>query len=281
MPTVALNSGRASLGNEAGGLLNSDQLHEPSITASALPFRDWRNCFNTSTSRATYAQRLYGAEAASESPDGFTWTNVSVLYPHLLRGQLNGTCFGKADRAYRRSMLGGFFVDYVERRNTVNGDLINRGGPRLPPQIVRWPWTEVMHSNHHGLTSMQGGVGQGNLWMYVARGSGLWFDPGLVLEFSDTVDLAIYLNTSSSDYHPRSVDQKVKLFASATKRLAMHVDSIALKYHVDGGCCHRMVMRELVSLHNFTHQCPASMMMRRGWPPDHLRTCECGGGVVC
>ena len=118
------------------------------------------------------------------------------------------------------------------------------------------------------------------MWMYIARGSGTWFNPGRVLALSDVWDLAVFLN-ATREYNPRLVASKTYLMALATERLRGVVDSISFAFHVDGGCCQRMVMRELVSLHNFSHDCPVSPLMRRGWPP-HLTRCNCTQkGAVC
>ena len=117
-------------------------------------------------------------------------------------------------------------------------------------------------------------MGQHNLWMYIARGSGVWFNPGRVLALSDVWDLAVYLNATHR-YNPRVVASKTMLIHYATQELAGTFDSISFLFHVDGGCCHRMVMRELVSLRNFSSRCPVSPEMRRGWAPHHLEPCGC------
>ena len=196
------------------------------------------------------------------------------MYPHLLFG-LNASCFLESEHIYRRQIQGALFIDYPERKRTVNGGAINRGGMRIgedgPPQPQTWPWVEIMHDPGYGVTSQGSHV----LWMYLARGSGVWFHPGRVLALSDMWDLAAYLN-ETHNYNPRAVQSKTVLMLQATSRLAGKFDSIAFIFHVDGGCCHRMVMRELVSLHNFSRQCPVSQrFMRRGWPPHNLRYCNC------
>jgi len=188
---------------------------------------------------------------------------------------MNQTCLGRAAMVYRRSIVGATFVDYPERTNIPHGGLINLGGPRAPARWRRWPWTEVLHSPGWGR-----GMVDGQLWMYIARGSGLWFDPGLVLELSDTYDLAVFLN-ATKNYNPRSAGSKAGLMNLAIEQLAGHYDSIAFAYHVDGGCCHRMVMRELVSLHNFSRRCPVSSSLARGWPPHELWPCNCSRIGVC
>lgn len=175
--------------------------------------------------------------------------------------------------------MGANFVDYPMRSHIANSEAINRGGPRInltaPPPIRAWPWVEVMHSPHYGI----GSQGHGNLWMYMARGTGLWFDPGRVLVLSDVWDLALFLNETSR-YAPRLPSAKTALMQVATQQLRSTVDSIAFTFHVDGGCCHRMVMRELVSLHNFSGRCPVSLRMRRGWPPQ-LAPCSCHHSGIC
>ena len=110
--------------------------------------------------------------------------------------------------------------------------------------------------------------------MYLARGSGVWFDPGRVLAVSDVYDLAVYLNATHS-YNPRSVGSKTALMQLAKERLTGEFDSVSFLFHIDGGCCQRMVMRELVSLDSYKSRCPISSRMRRGWPPDRLVPCNC------
>ena len=241
--------------------------NQPTNTSSN--HTDWLRCFNTTASLAHYTRAIYGTD---EPPADFEWSMLDVLYPHLLHG-FNKTCFFDSDKVYRREIIGAFFVDYPERTRIPNGALINRGGHRLDPSRLppmrTWPWIEVMHAPHYGISSQ----GHGNLWMYIARGSGLWFDPGRVLALSDVWDLALYLNMTH-EYNPRLPSSKTYLMQLATQRLRGVFDSIAFAFHVDGGCCQRMVMRELVSLKNFSAHCPISPSMRRGWPPD-LKRCNC------
>ena len=230
----------------------------------------WTRCFNHTATVHHYTRAVYGTE---ESPANFDWARLDVVYFRLLK-QLNMTCFlSDSQGVYRREILGSIFVDYPERTRIHNGAIINRGGLRLnltlPTPIRRWPWVEVLHDAGYGVASQ----GVGNLWMYLARGSGLWFDPGRVLVLSDVWDLATFLNATNS-YNPRVPTSKTLLMNIATVRLRGAVDSIAFTSHIDGGCCHRMVMSELVSLNNFTHRCPVSSGMRRGWPP-HLHECKC------
>ena len=229
----------------------------------------WVQCFNATASHARYAEAIYGSRFAP-----LDWSRLDVIYPRLLLG-LNKTCLLDSEHVYRREIMGSIFVDYPERTHVANGVLINRGGQRLdmsrPPPIRLWPWVEVMHGPHYGVSSQDA---QG-LWMYLARGTGVWFNPGRVLAVSDAWDLAVYLNRSTT-YNPRIPGAKTALIAHAKERLAGTFDSISFLFHIDGGCCQRMVMRELVSLHNFSSHCPVSpRFMRRGHPPDHLRRCNC------
>jgi hypothetical protein len=236
---------------------------------------DWLSCFNATEVSDPYARAIYNT---SQPPEGFSFAKVDLVYPNLLHG-LNLTCFLSSPHIYRRGVIGALFVDYPERTRIPNGALINRGGarfdPKKPPPLRIWPWVEVIHTPHFGVAA-QGGS---NLWMYIARGSGLWFNPGRVLALSDVWDLAVYLN-ATSEYNPRSVGSKTALMQLATRRLRGVVDSIAFLFHVDGGCCQRMVMRELVSLLPHSAHCPVSSEMRRGWPPDNLVRCPCTHAVA-
>ena len=285
-----------------------DQDADPLLGHEPTNHSEWQHCFDAIGSRTAYASALYGTSAAA-AEDAFRWTHVNVIYPSLIP-HLNVTCFNAADMVYRRAVVGAIFVDYPERSKIMSGNKVNLGGPRAPPKWRRWPWTEVLHSPSWGR-----GMVDEQLWMYIARGSGLWFNPGRVLELSDTSDLAIFLNASYSARHtgskavlmqlgvcaPSPRDARLAMPASQThddaqwlffspltstlaavKRLSHQFDSVAFAYHVDGGCCHRMVMRELISLHNFSKTCPVSPSMARGWPPHNLRPCNCTPRVgVC
>ena len=165
----------------------------------------WVSCFNSSSAgRAAYVQRIYGSETEA-ALKAFDWAQVDVIYHGAMQG-LNHTCMYFAKLVYRRSIMGGIFVDYPERTQVQNGRLINLGGPRGAERTAVWSWLEVMHSPSYGLGGGHS-MGQGNLWMYVARGSGLWFNPGRVLILSDTFDLAVYLNLTKT-YSARSPGSK-------------------------------------------------------------------------
>lgn len=110
--------------------------------------------------------------------------------------------------------------------------------------------------------------------MYMARGSGLWYEAGRTLLCGDTQDLADMLNFTS--YRSRVGDTKPPLFEAARRRLAGSFDSISFDSHIDGACCFRMVMHEIVSIASGSlGRCPVSDRMRRGWPPNNLRACAC------
>ena len=65
----------------------------------------------------------------------------------------------------------------------------NKGGTRDAPTIHDGRWVEVVHTPY-------GGTSHGVLWMYSARGSGLWYDTGRTLVVSDTIDVLNFLNAS-------------------------------------------------------------------------------------
>lgn len=233
---------------------------------------DWLRCFDAAATQPRYVQALYGAFVPT-----FDWARLDVIFPDLLVG-LNRTCLRLSKLVNTELILGGVFVDYTERTRVPNGNHINRGGPRVgmqPKSITTWPWVEVMHSPSYGIRDME----DGNLWMYVARGSGMWFNPGRVLALSDTWDLAEFLNETGR-YNYLDLKSKAALMRRATERLHGTFDSISFAYHVDRGCCFKMVMRELVSLQNFSSRCPVSHSMRRGWPRHNLRHCDCASNVV-
>ena len=77
--------------------------------------------------------------------------------------------------------------------------------------------------------------------MYVARGSGLWYDAGRTLVCSDTIDLANYMNDTK--YSPRVGDTKPPLFEAAIRVLAGQFESISFAHHSEGALATRAAPR--------------------------------------
>lgn len=239
------------------------------------PSLAWLNCFDSNSSRIPYAESVYGRGAG----EWFDWTSgLGLVHPKHMQG-LNRSCWFSTKGIYRRYPPIGqvgkdvlSWVDYRPRSDRDGTRHDNRGGPRRPARVVDWSWTEVIHLPHLG-----GAMSNANLWMYAVKGSGLWFNAGRVLDFSDTIDLAIYLygegrNASSA---LSSYGARMHLIHVATQRLSSQFDTISFSNHVDRGCCFAAVMHELISLKQFSLKCPVSADMRRGWPPDRLRPCTC------
>ena len=239
---------------------------------------EWLGCFDSSASgRATYMRRLYGVDVRVEEHEADVWASLEVLLTYLLV-DVNTSCLDSAAHALPMPRSNAYLVRWLERTQVANGRRANLGGSREPAKAAQWPWTEVLHVPQRGVE---------HLWMYVVRGSGLWFDPGRVLVLSDTFDLAIYLN-ETHHYNSKVWASKAALLRTATQRLGSEFDSISFRHHIDAGAYPLAAMHELVSLRPFssTH-CPVSSALRRGWPPNHLRSCDCavdnqfGGPKVC
>lgn len=260
------------------------------------PNSSWLSCFDQSeASTAAYVRAVYGEPGVH----ALNWSALKVVFPWFLTPRNNvsdvSKCILRDERVYKKKLMSALWVHYRSQAITGNVPLekfINAGASlhtckRRPPSRhwrktcqpcqparERWGWIEVMHTPAVSQSKAHRGMWSNQLWMYHAPGSGLWYDAGRTLVCSDTVDLAFFINYTG--YSRRIGHSKPPLFEEARRRLAGSFDSISFENHIDGACCFRMVMHEVVSLHNHSGGCPVSSRMRRGWPPK-LRACDCTG----
>ena len=245
--------------------------------------QSWLSCFDLSpASTSAYVQAVYG------DTGDFNWSAANVIWPWYLR-QRNDSSNETAERCvirqasvYKKKLIHAMWPDYRTHETTGHVPTkahINRGGlsvngtrRRCRPTV--WGWIEVMHQPSVSVSRWYQASWANQLWVYKARGSGLWYNAGRTLLCSDTIDLAEYLNYSG--YKRMVGDTKPPMFEMARHRLAGSFDSISFENHIDGACCHRMVMHEIFSIHNHSGGCPVSSRMRRGRPP-RLRPCDCTG----
>ena len=78
-----------------------------------------------------------------------------------------------------------------------------------------------------------------SLWMYRARGSGVWYWTGPTMVVSDAVDLAIFLNRTlrSPPHATRSAPGRQHVTKIELMRLAFgipNIETIIFTHHVDG-----------------------------------------------
>ena len=117
---------------------------------------------------------------------------------------------------YRSTIAAGHTGPYAQ--------YINRGGERTPCQLSTLRWVEVMH-----MPSLTTSVWGDQFWLYVARGSGLWYNAGRTLVCSDSIDLAAFMNYSG--YKRRDGATKPPLFEEARRRFSGWLDSISFTSH--------------------------------------------------
>ena len=261
--------------------------------ATASSSMTWLSCFDTSAAAtAAYCAVIYGltASAARIAGAAFNWSNVAVIFPQFLRraaaakltqSESVTKCLLRSESVYKTEMMHAIWVNYRSHASTGHvpyDHFINRGGSRKPCEPANWGWIEVMHQPSLSISRWYQSSWSDQLWMYVANGSGLWYNAGRTLLCSDSIDLASYLNYTQ--YRRRTGDTKPPLFEEARRRLVRSFDSISFDSHIDGSCCHRMVMHEVFSLKRTNLKCPVSDRMRRGVPPNLLRACDCTQGLA-
>ena len=244
-----------------------------------VPGQDWLRCFDAPASRVRYAETVYGPGAGA----WFHWTHGLELVYHERLVAWNHSCwYHDAAGVYRRfppikamSSEPLSWVDFRPRSLLMpKRRLDNRGGDRVPARAADWSWVEVIHQPGLG-----GAMALDHLWMYMAKGSGLWFHAGRVLECSDFIDLAMYLGLGGQNLS-LSYPARRHVINEAVTRLSSQFDTISFGMHIDRYCCTAAVMHELVSLKSFSLGCPVSEDLRRGWPPDRLQHCRCNTSSV-
>lgn len=244
----------------------------------------WLSCFDRSAvSTRAYVRAVYG-EAGHRA---FDWTQLQVVFPWFLthseaapsnESVLQCLLRSGSDYVYQRLLMHAVWVGYRSHQSTGHTPytaFINRGGKRgCRPGMLGW--VEVMHQPSVSESRKYQVSWSDQLWMYRVNGSGLWYHAGRTLLCSDTIDLAAYLQYEG--YNRRVGDTKPPLFDAARRRLAGSFDTVSLDSHIDGACCHRMVMHELISISsNASRRCPVSASLRRGAAPRKLRMCDCTG----
>lgn len=145
------------------------------------------------------------------------------------------------------------------------GDRVEYGGQRTGPRFHAGRWMEVFH---YFRPSYSDGYEASNLWLYQARGSGVWYWTGNTIVFDDTIDLLLYMrqrehpsmgqsmnNSSAMETRKNPPDSnkllrskvslnKASLFRRATKLLRSEFDTIILEKHVDAGFQHSKACEE-------------------------------------
>ena len=173
---------------------------------------------STSVALGEYLTHVYGPvdyAARRARSEAWDWDNVDVIWLRHLPPSLAGVCtWLRAPRfegdvflpsGHPNCGLRPAGLLWVYRFEGVCHDERfhsepERGGARAPVRIEERQWVEVTHTfpSYQHLWSAE----RSGLWMYVARGSGLWHHAGRTLVVSDVIDLARFLNVSFIDYGP-------------------------------------------------------------------------------
>ena len=282
---VSIKSRAAARGKFIGCSLND--------VAAALP--------PGSSALEEYIRQIYGD--CGENPtglraasSGWRWDSVGIVWSDALPAELRSRCDG-AGVALNVSLWAGgpgssprdaLWANEVP----VHNETPNFNVGALPAADVRGGhWVEVTHTFLPGRKQEAMGV-----WMYQARGSGLWYWTGRRLTVSDTADLAVVLgpigNHTLSDLRVQQQTKGSKAFkdpflAAVLGNLVAQgyaggpVDTIEIVRHVNVGW--PTYRHELLSLGPTAGEsaCPPSDAMRSGL--QHDRRCECanhGGGTA-
>lgn len=311
----ALNEtdGDAPLGDDA--VLSTIPAEEPSGDARGACLTD----VSEQRTRA-YLAAVYGRAAVQAALRSWDWRRVDVLWLDLLDDQMLGCInrYKRKDDADQGKLLWaahgavGFFLPPIgskmewpvvwqyHHENACAGNRTEMGGWRTTPYDDRTgSWVEVFHyARPRRYGSAEGELD--HLWLYRARGSGLWVHTGRTLTFDDTIDLQRFLDNRASDGRGLGSDPragltqavKVRLIARAAKQLGGQYDTIGFRRHVDRGYSHSQrcespkpgwdtiysTLHELVRLAPRGQvTCPPLQSMRAGWPlqPDLQAPCTC------
>ena len=166
---------------------------------------------------------------------------------------------------------------------------INTGGSRRNP--VAYGTNGAVRVNH-GVSAniLKGNMYRTSLWMYLNHGAeknehDIWYVPGRVIQFSDTIDLAAFLALDASlaqRLAKHNYLAKAHLMQRANELLSKSYDTLVFSHHLDADhacnftCCAGKgspLVVELVTLKAWQpFHCPGHPGLRRGASP---RSCPC------
>jgi len=266
------------------------------VSASSNQFR--LECLLKQPARSTrrYLNAVYGHNLPDHSVRDWDWRHVDVIWLSAL-DVLVRTCLMESVTPGRWAAheAQGFFLPPIGSKMEYPviwqyraemgcaQEEANWGGARLRPYAINRSWVEVFHYYGYGK-----GLDTPHLWLYQARGSGVYYRPGRTLVFSDHADLVTYLERVHQERV--SVNSKDRLISTASRLLSREYDTIAFSHHVDSGYAFRTHcvepaagwdpvyyhLYELVAIAPRTAKpkdCPPEPSMRGGW--NASRECEC------
>ena len=285
------------------------------LDAATSASEDARQCLWLQPPEHTraYLHRVYGDTPGFDLLVAtWSWRLVDVVWLDKLDKDTL-TCiqrFRRADGTWTAHTASGFFLPPIGSKmefpviwqfredRRCEGAQVEFGGQRAAPTASNASWIEVFH--YFGDKTIVRESHQ--LWLYAARGSGVWFKAGRMISFSDTADLARHLGWNVETVYLR----KGPLMEAAAARLGSEFDTIAFTHHVDAGfanlkkCAAPSVgwssiygyLHELVVISPHaqkaarvfargTRRCPILPEMRAGWagaqelPDAQLRSCTC------
>lgn len=288
---------------------------------TGVPREDARHaCLSDVPNRTTrdYLTRVYGADSYAHAMSTWDWLSVDVIWLDLLDDTMvacimsfNSTVQWTAHRAV------GFYLPPIGSKQqwpaifqfrdelSCVGDHVEMGGSRSAPEDHVVGWVEVFHYMRRARYGAADGE-RSNVWMYRARGSGVWVHTGRTLTFNDTYDLKTYIEQLEQDERAKSGNaswpqrtyhivggrtamtrqrDKVRLLQRATRLLNGRYDTLAFRRHVDAGFSMRSrgceapgagwnviyyTLHELVALKEVRDvtksTCPPLQSMQGGWP---------------
>ena len=291
--------------------LKSDPLGELRVDN---PIHQTVSCRMTSRSRCTmenissamppgskalrkYIRLVYGRGAGWQAAPSWNWSHIDYIHFNYLPGALRRLCSWKLDRperqgdVFHKTDFGGLFSPpeslwHYRHEKLCTGDEASKGGARGPPRVLDGTWREVSH------VYVKHSLERKAVYMYAARGSGLWYYTGKTIIVSDHYDLALHVNMKAvyerldaQAGRGRGGPEGVSVACfDILRRQGFH--TVIFDKHVDwasadmtesGKCVHSFYVTEIINIRQspVVRSCPPEPVQfyARGW--NGSESCHC------
>lgn len=217
-------------------------------TARTTPPPDLRDCLSRMSEAQTssYLVSVYGSVAPTVAE--WTWRDADVIWldkldPSTLSCLLDGRAPGTPG-VWTAHQARGFYLppigakmempviwQFHEHRSCA-GEKFEYGGNRAAPtEEDDAGWAEVFHYNR----PLNDRFESAHVWLYRARGTGVFYRMGRTITFHDTIDLSHYLSSKFNVLSSVKGFGKAALVDVAVKLLRDRFDTLAFSHHVDLG----------------------------------------------
>lgn len=245
----------------------------------------------------TYVRSVYGPGMSRRGAITWNWSTVELVHLQHLPERIRRECSWqivphKQGDIFRKVGVAALYSPpsslwQYQHVRLCTGDIASEGGKRGWTQIAEGSWREVTHAYiKHPLEFKA-------VFMYAARGSGLWYHTGKTLVLSDHFDVARYVGMEKSYFRLNRTHGRGRggpegvLGASLSLLRRRGFDTVILKNHVDWGqsdmeatgrCQRSYYVTEIINIREkapIAKACPPHPQNRYAGGWNASRPCRC------